>query len=63
MPHWYPEVFTSQHVRSFLSKHLDIDSNPPVVEMPKELILTVAIPTESGSLYGFRIQELYIPGR
>lgn len=62
-PHWYPEIFTSQRVQYFLSAHLNRNNSLAISVMPKEFILTVAIPAESGSLHGFFIRELKIPGR
>ncbi|KAL5532933.1 hypothetical protein ACEPAF_4707 [Sanghuangporus sanghuang] len=63
-PHWYPNVFESEQVRSFLQGALDskIQEQHRSSE-PVEFTLTVADPVRSGSKNGWRIEELVVPGR
>jgi hypothetical protein len=60
-PHWWDTVFTNDKVQTFLDDavHSRIYKPP----LPKDFILTVAIPEETGSLHGFQIRKLETPGR
>ncbi|KAJ7582507.1 hypothetical protein C8J56DRAFT_954942 [Mycena floridula] len=57
--HWYDSVFNNHQVRNFLDALLAGNPRPP----SRSFTLTVAIPAESGSLHGWRIEALSIPGR
>ncbi|KAF8636685.1 hypothetical protein AX17_003490 [Amanita inopinata Kibby_2008] len=57
--HWYPSVFLNDGVKSFLDRIL-LNTTKTA---SKEFSLTVSIPAESGSLHGWRIEELATPGR
>lgn len=57
--HWYPGVFDSIPVQQFLRQHLDAEGQHSVTSFT----LTVSNPAHSGSLYGWTINELGIPGR
>ncbi|PFH45661.1 hypothetical protein AMATHDRAFT_200381 [Amanita thiersii Skay4041] len=57
--HWYPSVFQNEHVTNFLDRIL-LDEK---VKVSNTFTLTVSVPAESGSLHGWAIQELNIPGR
>ncbi|EJD02092.1 uncharacterized protein FOMMEDRAFT_157287 [Fomitiporia mediterranea MF3/22] len=62
--HWYPGVFESDTVLSFLKKVLDPDNqNDKIVNDASYFTLTVADPVRSGSMHGCTIDELIIPGR
>ncbi|KAI0048234.1 hypothetical protein FA95DRAFT_1540157 [Auriscalpium vulgare] len=58
-PHWYPSVFRNEAVEEFLGDVLNDDKSPSYTEFT----LTVAVPSESGSMHGFRIVHLILPGR
>ncbi|KAF7295253.1 hypothetical protein MIND_01064200 [Mycena indigotica] len=59
MPHWYPDIMINDRVQSFIDQVFSSQSRAP----PNTFTLTVAIPTESGSLHGFTIECLTTPGR
>ncbi|KAL5490095.1 hypothetical protein ACEPAI_4928 [Sanghuangporus weigelae] len=63
-PHWYPNVFESEQVRSFLQEALvsKVQEQHPFSES-FEFTLTVADPVRSGSKNGWKIEELVVPGR
>lgn len=63
-PHWYPEVFESEQVRSFLEEALssEVQLRGPTSNV-SEFTLTVADPVRSGSKNGWKIDQLLIPGR
>lgn len=58
--HWYSDVLNNSEVESFINKmaiprHRQVQSDA--------FTLTVTIPAESGSLHGWSIEQLKIPGR
>ncbi|THH31747.1 hypothetical protein EUX98_g2437 [Antrodiella citrinella] len=59
-PHFYPNMFLTRSVQDFIDSAFEqsFDHNHPA-----DFTLTVAIPSDSGSLHGFRIEALQIPGR
>ena len=59
-PHWYPEVLDNSVVQQFFDRHLNT-ADP--LQSVGEFTLTVSSPTQSGSLYGWTITEVMIPGR
>ncbi|KAF7800246.1 hypothetical protein EIP86_011493 [Pleurotus ostreatoroseus] len=61
--HWYPEVFNNTPVQEFINQTIrDFDENAGKAPSRK-FTLTVAVPSESGSLHGWRIESLRVPGR
>lgn len=59
-PHWWDTVFNNR-VQAFLDDAVrSVHRKSP---LPERFILTVAIPEENGSLHGFEIKQLEIPGR
>ncbi|KAJ7285998.1 hypothetical protein C8J57DRAFT_1286459 [Mycena rebaudengoi] len=60
--HWYPSVLKNDQVQSFLDALL---RQPSSQHKPrsKTFTLTVAVPFESGSLHGWKIEALEVPGR
>jgi hypothetical protein len=61
-PHWYSPIFKTPDVQSFIDSLIRTESDPPP-RLPLRFTLTVAIPAESGSLHGWRIERLQVPGR
>ncbi|KAI6129123.1 hypothetical protein EV401DRAFT_2194488 [Pisolithus croceorrhizus] len=71
-PHWYPEVFKSDCVQAFLDRlyspspvpvlHRISDGNAASARRQGCFTLTVAVPHESGSMYGWQICALCTPG-
>jgi len=61
-PHWYPNVLSSHHVQAFISSVLNRDDTA-LRELCECFTLTVFNPDESGSLHGFSIREVNLPGR
>ncbi|KAI4528329.1 hypothetical protein K525DRAFT_252265 [Schizophyllum commune Loenen D] len=59
-PHWYDGIF-DERVDAFIERVLS--SSPHSSEVPDRFTLTVASPTESGSLHGWAVEELAVPGR
>lgn len=59
--HWYPWVLNNQRVQNFLDYLLALPRR--VNADLNTFTLTVAVPAESGSLHGWRIEQLAIPGR
>ncbi|CDO76522.1 hypothetical protein BN946_scf184750.g2 [Trametes cinnabarina] len=62
-PHWYPSVFENEQVRSFISSTLESTAKPADGAIARVFTLTVAIPSDSGSMHGWSILALTIPGR
>ncbi|KAI9056689.1 hypothetical protein FKP32DRAFT_1682226 [Trametes sanguinea] len=62
-PHWYPTVFANEQVQSFVSSTLQSTSNPDNAMVSPSFTLTVAVPSDSGSLHGWSIVSLTTPGR
>ncbi|KAJ3788745.1 hypothetical protein GGU10DRAFT_345240, partial [Lentinula aff. detonsa] len=63
-PHWFPSVLNNEQVQSFIDQLLDrgeLDTQPTTD--PEAFTLTVAIPAESGSMRGWHVEKLLIPGR
>jgi hypothetical protein len=58
--HWYPSILDNERVQRFLDHVTDTRRLESGVT---EFTLTVSIPSESGSLHGWRIESLSIPGR
>ncbi|KAJ6488662.1 hypothetical protein C8R47DRAFT_490907 [Mycena vitilis] len=56
--HWYPSVLKNDQVQAFLDDVLSRRRS-----RSSTFTLTVAVPAESGSLHGFNIERLGIPGR
>ncbi|KAJ3806599.1 hypothetical protein F5876DRAFT_90994 [Lentinula aff. lateritia] len=62
--HWFPTVFKNNQVQSFIDQLLDaVELGPQCVTYPETFSLTVAIPAESGSMRGWHVEKLSIPGR
>ncbi|KAH9946364.1 uncharacterized protein BXZ73DRAFT_37690 [Epithele typhae] len=59
-PHWYDSLFAREDVASFLSANLASEKS---VTLPLSFTLTVAIPSDSGTMHGWAIQSLSVPGR
>ncbi|KAJ7756820.1 hypothetical protein DFH07DRAFT_473596 [Mycena maculata] len=59
--HWYPTVLKNDQVQAFLDAVLQSSSLPR--PRSKSFTLTVAVPSESGSLHGWKIERLTVPGR
>ncbi|KIK95035.1 hypothetical protein PAXRUDRAFT_780281 [Paxillus rubicundulus Ve08.2h10] len=59
-PHWYFEVLFNKHVQAFLDRVYFSSSSSE--EKTKNFTLTVAVPAESGSLNGWHIRALKVPG-
>ncbi|KAJ7197231.1 hypothetical protein GGX14DRAFT_545520 [Mycena pura] len=59
--HWYPSVLKNDQVQTFLDTVLQLSSTRR--PRSKSFTLTVAIPAESGSLHGWKIERLTVPGR
>jgi len=59
--HWYPSVFRNAHVKAFLDSVLSEERRPP--RRSPTFTLTSAVPAETGSLHGWRILKLLVPGR
>ncbi|KAF9792100.1 hypothetical protein BJ322DRAFT_1027120 [Thelephora terrestris] len=64
-PHWYDVVFDNEVVQSFVQRHTGGPNTKFMDERNIEgaLTLTVAVPAESDTLCGLRIEKLSIPGR
>ena len=58
--HWYPSILDNERVQRFLDLVIE---NRGLESGVKEFTLTVSIPTESGSLHGWKIESLSVPGR
>ncbi|KAI0295492.1 hypothetical protein BC826DRAFT_1104235 [Russula brevipes] len=59
--HWYPSVFRNAQVNAFLDSVLD-EERPPA-RRSATFTLTTALPADAGSLHGWRILSLRVPGR
>ncbi|KAF9036995.1 hypothetical protein BDZ89DRAFT_1061691 [Hymenopellis radicata] len=59
--HWYSTVFKNDQVTSFLENA--ISAYPNRHTLAERFTLTVSVPSEVGSLHGWSIQALTIPGR
>lgn len=59
-PHFYPEVFKGAHVSEFLGNLSEKKATYPPLP---SFTLTVVNPAHSGSLRGWTIDSLKVPGR
>jgi hypothetical protein len=59
-PHWYPSVLNNEKVQSFIDR---VMAERFGTGWSQPFTLTVAIPAESGSLHGWRVESLTVPGR
>ncbi|KAI5835596.1 hypothetical protein K523DRAFT_368134 [Schizophyllum commune Tattone D] len=57
-PHWYEGIF-DERVDAFIERALSASPS----SAPETFTLTIASPTESGSLHGWAVEELAVPGR
>ncbi|KAF9651433.1 hypothetical protein BDM02DRAFT_3091108 [Thelephora ganbajun] len=63
-PHWYGWVFDNDAVQSFIRRHACEPTRfADGRSIESMLTLTVAVPAESDTLCGLRIEKLSIPGR
>ncbi|KAI0698480.1 hypothetical protein BC835DRAFT_1268955 [Cytidiella melzeri] len=61
-PHCYQTVFENNEVQAFIDQSIE-QEDFLTDRTPHVFTLTVAIPSESGSLHGFRVLKLKTPGR
>ena len=61
--HWWDDVLSNDKVQGFLEDNLKPRSPSTKGEPPKSLTLTTTTPDECGSLYGWRILAVKVPGR
>ncbi|TFY55536.1 hypothetical protein EVJ58_g8182 [Rhodofomes roseus] len=65
--HWYTGMFDNPDVREYMRTILESDTGlattSVLTETPDSFTLTVSIPAESGSLHGWRVHQLLVPGR
>ncbi|KAH7927722.1 hypothetical protein BV22DRAFT_255973 [Leucogyrophana mollusca] len=59
-PHWYYTVLKNKQFQAFLDSVLDPGAS---LQRSQSFTLTVAVPSESGSMHGWRILALEVPGR
>ncbi|KAK1229074.1 hypothetical protein PQX77_007890 [Marasmius sp. AFHP31] len=59
-PHFYSTVFDNDEVQSYLDQVLESAAAP---SPSKSFTLTVALPADSGTLHGWRVDRLSTPGR
>ncbi|KAI9509953.1 hypothetical protein F5148DRAFT_672519 [Russula earlei] len=59
--HWYPSVFRNEQVRVFLDSVLNDEAQQPP-RRSATFTLTTAVPAETGSLHGWRVLTLLVPG-
>ncbi|KAH8108461.1 hypothetical protein DFH11DRAFT_1632998 [Phellopilus nigrolimitatus] len=63
-PHWYPEVFQGAHVQAFLERMLNPKfESTATSNSATQFTQTVVDPSQSGSLHGWAIDVVSIPGR
>ncbi|KAJ3553575.1 hypothetical protein NM688_g3536 [Phlebia brevispora] len=62
-PHCYSTVFDNAKVKTFINRTITQSQESTPNTKPWKFTLTVAIPSESDSLHGFRILNLEVPGR
>jgi len=58
--HWYPSILDNKDVEKFLDL---VASTRRLGSGVTEFTLTVSIPSDSGSLRGWKIESLSVPGR
>ena len=61
--HWWDDVLSNDKVQAFLDDNIDPRSPSTEAVLPRSFVLTVTTPEECGSLYGWRIRTVTIPGR
>lgn len=61
--HWYSTVFNNRQVIKFIRKVLTQNESTQSPKVLKSFTLTVFRPEESGSLEGWRIEEVSCLGR
>ena len=61
-PHCYNAVFDNEYTQAFIDQRLQ-EYSSGAQKSPDSFTLTVAIPSESGSLHGYRVLALETPGR
>jgi len=65
--HWYTGLFDNAYVREYMRTVLESETGLATsvgfAPCPDSFTLTVSIPAESGSLHGWRIHQLLVPGR
>jgi hypothetical protein len=61
-PHWWPSVLKNDEVQSFIDAAVSKSASGSK-DRSKAFTLTVAIPSESGSFHGWKIESLEVPGR
>ena len=61
--HWYDSVFDNEIVQGFIRGHVEKTRFIGSCTMEGIVTLTVAVPAESDTLCGLRIEKLSIPGR
>ncbi|RPD65838.1 hypothetical protein L226DRAFT_566346 [Lentinus tigrinus ALCF2SS1-7] len=60
--HWYDNIFANDQVESFVSQALGSHATA-LSNTSRSFTLTVASPTDVGSLHGWRIHKIRVPGR
>ena len=61
--HWYDSVFDNEIVQGFIRRHVEKTRFVGRCTIEGTITLTVAVPAESDTLCGLRIEKLSIPGR
>ncbi|KAF9228756.1 alpha/beta-hydrolase [Gyrodon lividus] len=61
-PHWYFDILFNKHVQIFLDRHVYTEAANSQEGETKSFTLTVAVPAESGSMDGWQICALNVPG-
>jgi len=60
-PHWYPDVLLHEDVQRFIDRVSTSERCPPT--RSTFFTLTTVVPAESGTMHGWRINLLQVPGR
>ncbi len=60
--HWYDDIFLNDQVKSFVTQALE-GNETALPSASRSFTLTVASPADVGSLHGWCIRKLRIPGR
>ena len=61
--HWWDDVLSNDKVQGFLEDNLSPRSPSTEAAPPQSFTLTITTPAEGGSLYGWRIRAVTVPGR
>jgi len=61
--HWWDDVLSNDKVQQFLEDNLSPRGPSTEVAPPKSFTFTITTPAECGSLYGWRVHAVRIPGR